>query len=186
MRGNARFAAGLTANPNRTIQRRAEVAVGQMPFAIMLGCSDSRVPLEIIFDQGLGDLFVVRVAGNVFGANLVLGSIEFAAQAFNAPLLMVLGHEKCGAVASAIKAVEQNTMVQGSIAEIIDPIRPVVAQVQDQPGDLWENAVRANVVHVVRQLSNANSFITKLQTEGALKIVGAVYALETGKVELVT
>jgi carbonic anhydrase len=185
MRGNGRFAAGVAANPNQTVERRAQVAGGQMPFAVMLGCSDSRVPLEIIFDQGLGDLFVVRVPGNIFDDNIVLGSLEFAAQAFQSPLLMVLGHEKCGAVAATIEAVQGNTTLPGKVANIFGAIKPVVELVKDKPGNLWENAVRANVMHVTRQLSSADSFITKRQADGALKIVGAVYSLDLGKVEII-
>jgi carbonic anhydrase len=186
MRGNARFVTAMASNPNQTIQRREQVAGGQMPFAIVLGCSDSRVPPEIIFDQGLGDLFVVRVAGNLFDDNVGLGSMEYAAEHFHSPLLMVLGHAECGAVKSTIEAMEQNATVPGRIGDIVDAIKPIVEQVRGEPGNLLENSIRANVLHVVEQLVDADPYISKLQADGKLKIVGGVYALDTGKVNLVT
>lgn len=186
VRGNARFVAALASNPNQTIERREQVAGGQTPFAIILGCSDSRVAPEIVFDQGIGDLFVVRVAGNVFDNSVGLGSIEYAAEHFHSSLLMVLGHEKCGAVESTIEAIQQNATVPGKIADIVAAIQPVVEQVKNQSGDLLNNAIRANVLHVVDQLRNADPFITKLQADGKLKIVGAYYALQSGKVEILT
>lgn len=183
MRGNARFVAAQAKNPNQSAERREQVAEGQMPFAIILGCSDSRVPLEIIFDQGLGDIFVVRVAGNIFDDAVVLGSIEFAAEVFHSPLLLVLGHAQCGAVTAAIEAVRHNKTAPGKIGEIVQAIRPVVEQVQGQPGDWLDNAVRANVRHVVKQLQNAD-WLKTFQSAGTLKIVGAYYALQNGQVEL--
>lgn len=184
LRGNRRFVAAMAANPNQTVERRAQVAYKQTPFAVILGCSDSRVPLEIIFDQGIGDLFVVRLAGNVFDNGMGLGSIEFAVEYFHSPLLMVLGHERCGAVQSTIEAMERNATVPGKIANIVAAIKPVVEQVRGQPGDLLDNAVQANVRHVVNQLQNAGPIVKNLQAEGKLKIVGAYYALQTGQVEI--
>lgn len=186
IRGNQRFVMAWAANPNQTMERRQQVAEKQAPFAIVLGCSDSRVSPEIIFDQGIGDLFVVRLAGNLFDNYMGLGSIEFAVEQFHSPLLMVLGHENCGAVVSTIEAVQQNAMVPGKIANIVDAIKPIVERVKDQPGDLVNNAVRANVLHVVEQLRNADPLIRTLQADGKLKIVGAYYSLSSGKVEVLT
>lgn len=115
IRGNQRFVFAMAANPNQTVERRKQVADKQAPFAVILGCSDSRVPLEIIFDQGIGDLFVVRLAGNAFDNNMGLGSIEFALEYFHSPLLMVLGHERCGAVQSTIEAIDRNVAVPGKL-----------------------------------------------------------------------
>lgn len=184
MRGNARFVSAQTWNPNRSVERREQVAGGQKPFAIILGCSDSRVPVEIIFDQGLGDIFVVRVAGNVFDDSMVLGSIEYAADQFHCPLLMVLGHDRCGAVIATIQALERTVAAPGSIGSIVDVVRPIVEQVKGQPGNFLDNAIHANVRHVVEQLKNADSFIQSLQADGKLKIVGAYYDLQTGQVTL--
>lgn len=184
LRGNQRFVGALAANPNQTIERREQVAGAQTPFAIILGCSDSRVSPVIVFDQGIGDLFVVRLAGNLFDNNIGLGSIEYAAEHFHSPLLMVLGHGSCGAVSSTIEAMEQNATVPGKIGDIVDAIRPIVEQVKGQPGDLLENAIRANVLHVVQELRNADPFIKDLQAAGKLKIAGAYYALSSGKVEM--
>lgn len=185
LRGNERYVAALAANPNQTIERREEVAAGQMPFAVILGCSDSRVSPEIVFDQGIGDLFIVRIAGNVFD-DLGLGSIEYAVEHFHSPLLMVLGHEKCGAIEATIEAMEQNATVPGKISAIVDTLKPVVEQVKGQSGDLLTNSIRANVLHVVDQLKNADPFISKLQADGKLKLVGAVYSLQSGKVEILS
>lgn len=174
----------MTANPHQTVERRKQVADKQNPFAVILGCSDSRVPLEIIFDQGIGDLFVVRLAGNVFDSDMGLGSIEFAVESFHSPLLMVLGHARCGAVQSSIEALDRNATVPGKIASIVDAIKPVVEQVRGQPGDLVTNAVHANVRHVVEQLRNADPIVKTLHASGKLKIVGACYDLQTGQVEI--
>ncbi len=186
MRGNQRFVASLAANPNQTVERREQVAGGQTPFAIIMGCADSRVPPEIVFDQGLGDLFVVRLAGNVFDDSEGLGSVEYAAEHFHCPLLMVLGHEKCGAVEATIDAVEHNTTAPGRINTIVDAIIPAVKQVQGKPGDLVDNVVRANALLVAEQFRNADPFIKQLQTAGKLKIVAAHYALTSGVVEILT
>ncbi len=184
MRGNQRFVAELALNPSQTRARREQTAGGQMPFAIILGCSDSRVTPEYVFDQGIGDLFVVRVAGNVFDDNVALGSIEYAVEHFHSPLLLVLGHEKCGAVEATIETLDQTEPLPGKIGEIVKLIRPAAEQTKGQAGDWLDHAVRANVLHVVEQLKKAAPFISKLQADGTLKIVGAYYALKTGAVEI--
>lgn len=177
--GNQRYTAASMTHPNQTPECRARVAKGQHPFAIILSCADSRVPPEVIFDQGLGDLFTVRVAGNI-AEPATIGSIEYAAEHLGAPLLVVLGHSRCGAVEAAVKSGE----TPGHIADIIAAIRPAVERVKDMPGDPVDNAVRANVRMVVEQLKSSQPVLSHLVKEGKLQIVGAYYDLDTGKVEI--
>jgi carbonic anhydrase len=169
--------------------QRAELAKGQTPFAIILGCSDSRVPAELVFDQGLGDLFVIRVAGNIVAPSQV-GSVEFAVEQFGVPLVVVLGHTRCGAVEATVQALRQDASLNSpNIAAIVDRIRPAVeplmavARGTDVDG-LVADAVRANVTVSVRQLSQGSAFLARQVRAGALQIVGAEYALETGVVEM--
>lgn len=180
MAGNMRYVGTKLTHPNQSAERRAEVAQGQHPFAVILGCSDSRVPPELIFDQGLGDLFVIRVAGN--SANdVVLGSIEYAAEHLGVRLVMVLGHERCGAVEAAVKAGE----VAGHIASVVEAIVPAVERIKGRPGDPVDHAVRANVELVVTQLKSSAPVLAALVQAGRLKIVGARYDLESGWVDLI-
>ena len=177
--GNKRNVLGKLMHPNQTRVRRGEVEGGQHPFAIILGCSDSRVPPEVIFDQGLGDLFVVRVAGNI-ADDAVLGSIEYAAEHLHAPLIMVLGHGSCGAVAATIKGGE----LAGHLPCITDAIRPAVEKAKGQQGDAVSNAARANVQMVVDQLRSCKPVLSPLVKSGDLKVVAAFYDIGSGKVEL--
>lgn len=154
------------------------VATGQHPFAVILGCADSRVPPEIIFDQGLGDLFVIRVAGNIVD-DAILGSIEYAVEELGASLVLVLGHEKCGAVSATIKHAE----VLGHISTLLDAIQPAVDAVRAEPGNLLDNAVRANIKLVVEQLQSSFP-VAELVKSDRLKIVGAQYKLDCGTVEV--
>ncbi len=182
MEGNARFVAEKPLHPNQSVQRREELSKGQHPFAVIVGCSDSRTPPEIIFDQGLGDLFVVRVAGQVVTDDSAdLGSIEYAAEHLHVPLVLVLGHDKCGAVDATLKGVKGNGQVEG----LIEAIRPAVEMIKGQPGDALSNAVDANVKLIVRQLKRSDPVLVELVQEGILKIVGARYHFDTGKVTLV-
>jgi carbonic anhydrase len=176
--GNNRFIEGKSIRPRQDINRIKEVATGQKPFAIVVGCSDSRVPNEIIFDQGLGDLFIVRTAGQVSAA-ASWGSIEFAEEVLGAKLIVVLGHTKCGAVAAAVNVPE----VPGHIVTLINAIKPAAAKVKGMPGDPVENAIRENVRMEVAQLRELEPVLAKRVREGSVKIVGGVYNLETGKVE---
>ena len=178
--GNQRYMAGTLAHPNQTRDRRTEVAKGQEPFAIILSCADSRVGPEVVFDQGLGDLFVVRVAGNIVD-NVGLGSIEYAAEHLHTPLLVVLGHEKCGAVAAAVGGGH----APGHIHSIVKALEPAVASAKALGGDAVDNAVRANVQRVAKQLNQAGPILSELVKAGKLKVVGARYDLDTGLVELV-
>jgi carbonic anhydrase len=164
-------------HPHETAARQRELAAGQHPHAELLSCSDSRVPPEIIFDQGLGDLFVVRVAGNV-ATDTELGSLEYGAEHLHIPLLVVLGHESCGAVTAAVQGGE----AEGHIAALISLIKPAVEKSRGIAGDPIANAVTTNVKLVVEQLRSSTPVLSKLVADGKLKIVGGVYSLETGKV----
>ena len=175
--GNKRYMTGEFLHPNQSAQRRTEVAKSQHPFTIILSCSDSRVPPEVIFDQGLGDLFIIRVAGNVVNDE-VLGSIEYAAEHLGAHLVVVLGHQRCGAVDAAIKDGE----VPGHIKSLVDAIMPAVEKAKGEPGNLLENAINENVAMVVEKLKTSEPILEHLVHDGDLKIIGAVYNLDDGKV----
>lgn len=178
--GNTRYAAGQLAHPNQTAARREEVAKGQKPFAVVLACADSRVGPEVVFDQGLGDLFVVRVAGNIVD-NAGLGSIEYAVEHLGASLVVVLGHEKCGAVAAAVGAGH----VPGHVHSIVKALEPAVTASKSQGGDSVDNAVRSNVQLVTKQIAGAVPILSERAKSGRLKVLGARYDLDTGLVELV-
>jgi carbonic anhydrase len=180
--GNQRYVTNRTVDPHQSQARRIEVALGQNPFATILGCVDSRVPPEIVFDRGLGDLFVIRTAGQVID-QAVMGSIEFGAFELGIPLILVLGHEKCGAVNATIEALEHNAQAEGSIGALVDGIQPAVEAVRDQPGDLLDNAVNANVELGVARLKES-PILAELLEQGRLKIVGGRYDLDTGAVEI--
>lgn len=178
--GNERFATGKVIHPNAGADRRAEVAKGQKPFAIIVGCSDSRVGPEVVFDQGLGDLFVIRTAGNVVD-DVALGSIEYAADHFAVPLILVLGHTRCGAVIAAVGGGE----APGHVGSVVAKIKPAVEETKGNEGDAVDNAVRANVRNVVNQLRNAGPILSGLVKSGKLRVVGACYDLDTGRVDMV-
>jgi carbonic anhydrase len=180
MDGNARFVDGKTAHPRQDVNRVKETAKGQKPFAIIVGCSDSRVPNEIIFDQGLGDLFIVRTAGQV-STYASWGSIEFAEEVLGAHLIMVLGHTKCGAVKAAVELPK----VPGHIVTLINEIKPAAQKVKGMPGDPVENAVRENVRMQVEKLKGLEPVLAERVRDGKVRIVGGVYDLETGKVNLI-
>jgi carbonic anhydrase len=176
--GNKRFVEGKSIKPHQDLQRIKEVSSGQKPFAIIIGCSDSRVPNEIIFDQGLGDLFIIRTAGQV-STFASWGSIEFGNAVLGANLIVVMGHTKCGAVAAACQIPD----VPGHIVTLINAIKPAAQLAKTQKGDEVENAVKINVAMQVQQLENLEPVLTKAVTSKNLKIVGAVYNLETGNVD---
>ena len=176
--GNKRFVEGKSIKPHQSKERIKELATGQKPFAVIVGCSDSRVPSEIIFDQGLGDLFIIRTAGQV-SSFASWGSIEFANAVLGAKLIVVVGHTKCGAVAAACKVPE----VPGHIVTLINAIKPAAQLAKKHEGDLVENAVKINVAMQVQQLQNMEPVLTKAVQSGDTKIVGAVYDLSSGKVE---
>ncbi len=180
MEGNQRFVANKRLHPNQDDVRLTEVAAGQAPYAAILSCADSRVVPEIAFDQGIGDLFVVRVAGNI-AITEDIASEEYAIAVLKAPLLMVMGHERCGAVDAALKGGE----LPGVIESLVFAIRPAVLSSKGEPGDRLTNAIKANVRLQVQRLQNSSVIASAVQ-EGKLKVIGAYYDLDTGVVSLVT
>ena len=188
LEGNRRFVEGNLLHPGRAPKDFAALAKGQAPLAVIVGCADSRVAPELIFDQGIGDLFVVRIAGNVVsGAGpTVKGSIEYAVAELGARLVMVLGHSGCGACKAAIEHIEANDALPGAIGALINPIRPVVKMVAGRPGDKLANVIKANVREGVKRLEGLDPILSKLVKSGELKVIGGVYQLSTGTCEMVT
>ena len=187
--GNRRFAAGLRSmEVLATHTRRADLLAGQRPFAIVLGCSDSRVPAEIVFDQGLGDLFVIRVAGNVVAPSQV-GSVEFAATRFETRLVVVLGHSQCGAIAATLEVLTQPGGTNSrNLRSIVNRVRPSVeallaTELKHDPEALVREAVKANVRASVDHLRHGSEILEDLIAGSGVRIVGAEYSLETGLVE---
>lgn len=180
MAGNQRFVQHQPQYPDQTQARLQEVAQAQHPFATILSCADSRVPAEIIFDQGIGDLFDVRIAGNIATPEAV-GSIEYAVALLGTPVLMVLGHERCGAVTAAV----QNQALLGDIGSFVKAIKPAVERVKDKSGDTVENAVVANVHYQIERLKRSPLLSERLQS-GEFNIVGGRYDLDTGNVTIIT
>lgn len=175
--GNGRHVAHRYQHPHETHDRMRQLVSGQHPHAEILSCSDSRVPPEIVFDQGLGDLFIVRVAGNV-ATDSELGSLEYGAEHLHVPLIVVLGHESCGAVTAAV----QSGAAEGHIATLVELIKPAVEKTRGMSGDPVANAVRMNVELVVKQLRSSTPILSEMVAHGKVKIVGAVYSIETGSV----
>ena len=187
--GNRRFVSGVRSSSTLTSPtRRSELATGQAPFAIILGCSDSRVPAEIVFDQGLGDLFVIRVAGNIVAASQI-GSVEFAAERFGTRLVAVLGHSQCGAVLATLEELQQPTDNQSrNLRSIVDRVRPSVeallaTDLRHDPDALMRHAVRANVRVSAGHLRHGSEVLEQLIERNRLLVVGAEYSLETGVVD---
>ena len=187
--GNRRFATNLRSlDPLVDDEQRAELANKQHPFAIILGCSDSRVPPEIVFDQGLGDLFVVRVAGNIVAPSQV-DSVEFAASRFGTRLVMVLGHSQCGAILATLEELRQPKESRSpSLSSIVDRVRPSVTgllatELKNDPDALVKQAVRANVRASANQLRHGSAVLERLIQNEDLVVVGAEYSLETGVVD---
>jgi carbonic anhydrase len=184
--GNARFVRGKTTAPTATTVQRSKLVEGQAPFAAILGCADSRLPPELVFDQGLGDLFTVRVAGNTASASVVVGSVEYAASILGSSLIVVLGHDDCGAVKAAIDVVTKGESFPGQLDGFIDPIIPAVQAVQNVPPDqLLEASVEQNVRQAAAALTS-QSLIAEEIAAGKLKVVGAEYRLASGKVDFLS
>jgi carbonic anhydrase len=188
--GNHRFVAGAPdERAVSSLRRRADLVAGQEPFAIILGCSDSRVPAEIVFDQGLGDLFVIRVAGNIVAPSQI-GSVEFAAEAFHTRLVVVLGHSQCGAVTATLEALRQpQNSHSRNLRSIVNRIRPSVEGLlamgpARDDDELKHEACRANVRASANQLRHGSEIIERLCESDGLLIVGAEYSLETGVVDV--
>src|SRR5262249_53906518 len=182
--GNQQFVLATQRAGGRGIERRLELAGGQNPFAIILGCADSRVPPEIVFDTGLGDLFVCRVAGNIETPEII-GSIEYGVQVLGAPLVMVLGHSSCGAVDAALAVVTSGAEFQGYLDALVDQITPAAASIVGQPGNPLDNAIRANVQRTVVQLLRRDPELATRVRDGRVRVVGGVYDLASGRVDLV-
>ena len=187
--GNQRFVSGVTSKDALTNQaRRSALTDGQEPLAIILGCADSRVPAEIVFDQGLGDLFVIRVAGNIVASSQV-GSVEFAAERFGIPLVVVLGHSRCGAILATLEELLRPREDQSrNLRSIVDRIRPSVeallaTDLKRDPGALVRQAVRANVRASADHLRHGSDVLEQLIQRDRLRVVGAEYSLETGLVD---
>jgi carbonic anhydrase len=181
--GNRAFVSGKPVRPQMIgEERRAALAQEQRPFCVLVGCSDSRVAPELMFGRGLGDLFIVRNAGNVVDL-AAMGSIEYGVAVLGAPLVVVLGHERCGAVQAAVSVVEEDATFPGSIGQMIEPILPAVLRARRQGSeDLLDRSVRTNVLRIVDRLRNTEQMLMEPQREGRLKIVGAYYDLDHGTV----
>lgn len=185
--GNGRFVSGERTS-DVLGSRRSELTTGQAPFAIILGCSDSRVPAEIVFDQGLGDLFVIRVAGNIVAPSQI-GSVEFAAERFGTPLVVVLGHSRCGVVLAALEELTRSKESQSrNMRSIVDRVRPSVecllaTELRHDPEALVEQAVRANVRVSANHLRHGSEVLEQLIQQSGFLVVGAEYTLETGIVD---
>jgi carbonic anhydrase len=187
LEGNKRFMRGETTDPRRKPEDFAKLADGQTPLAVIVGCADSRVPPELLFDLGVGDLFVVRVAGNVIsGAGAtVKGSIEFAVAELNVSLVMVLGHTQCGAIKAAVKHISDGDALPGAIGDLVNTIKPAVAKAKNQAGDPLENAIKSNVETGVERLKTLEPLLAGPVQQGRVKVVGAVYDLRTGGVTVI-
>ncbi len=176
--GNWRFMNGISMGLNRTPLRRRELVRGQSPFAAVLGCSDSRVPPELIFDAGLGELIVVRTAG-IIPDEGTLGNLEYAAENLGIRLAVVLGHTGCGTVGAAV----QGARSPGYLEHVLDAIRPAVERTRRDPGEGYLNCITANVVYAVNQIAGSPPVLQRLVRKGELKVVGALYDMESGEVK---
>lgn len=183
--GNSRFAAGQSnIDESLSAAKRVELVGGQSPFAVVLACSDSRVPVELVFDQGLGDLFVIRVAGNIIAPSQV-GSVEFAAARLGTKLVVVLGHSNCGAVEATLEELRCEQVPRSpNLRAITDRIRPAIEPMLEDRGDVpLQDAVVANVRHSVGRLRHGSQSLGQLTESGKLTIVGAEYSIESGRVK---
>lgn len=186
MAGNERFASGQTHNPRRSPKDFSAVAEGQTPSAIIIACADSRVSPELLFDVGVGDVFVIRLAGNVIDGtgSAIKGSIEYAVAELNVPLIIVLGHSNCGAVKAAVKHIDQKDSLPGAINGLVELVKPAAVKSRDLKGDVYANATAENVKLGVEKLKTLDPIIAPRVKEGRVKVMGGIYDLNTGKVEL--
>ncbi|MGK5543725.1 carbonic anhydrase [Streptomyces sp. URMC 127] len=182
--GNRRFVAGTPEHPNQDAVRRAEIAPGQQPFAVLFGCSDSRLAAEIIFDRGLGDLFVVRTAGHVAGAE-VLGSIEFGVSVLDAPLVVVLGHDSCGAVAAACSALENGKTPGGFVRDVVERVTPSVLAARAAGRDQADEILAEHIEHTVDLLLERSRVLAERVAAGQAAVVGLSYRLADGSAQLI-
>jgi carbonic anhydrase len=181
MKGNGRYVKG-TALRHDFVHEREALTGGQNPFAAILSCADSRIAPELCFDTARGDLFVCRIAGN-FASDEMVASLEYAVQVLNTPLIMVLGHEACGAVDATIKSVKDGTTLPGHLPSLVAALKPAVDAVQGQSGDILANATRRNVVLNVDRLKNATPILSAFAADNKIRVVGAIYQLRTGTVQ---
>ncbi|MGW5345557.1 carbonic anhydrase [Streptomyces sp. HUAS TT3] len=184
MAGNKRFVSGATEHPNQDAARRTETAPSQQPFAVLFGCSDSRLAAEIIFDRGLGDLFVVRTAGHVAGTE-VLGSIEFGVSVLNAPLVVVLGHDSCGAVAAACSALENGNTPGGFVRDVVERVTPSVLAARAAGRETAEEILAEHIEHTVDLLLERSRILAERVAAGRLGVVGLSYRLADGSAQFV-
>lgn len=182
--GNARFVSGQRLHPHQDADRRAGIAPAQKPFAVLFGCSDSRLAAEIIFDRGLGDLFVVRTAGHVVGAE-VLGSIEYAVAALDVPLIAVLGHDSCGAVAATLDSIESGSQPPGFIRDIVERVLLSVLPVREEALKDPELAVLEHTRYTTDLLAERSSLIAERLADGRCGVVGLSYRLSDGNVKII-
>ncbi|WP_052434942.1 carbonic anhydrase [Streptacidiphilus melanogenes] len=179
--GNRRWVAGRLRHPNQTVARREEVAAGQHPLATVFSCIDSRVPPEIVFDRGVGDLFVVRTAAQT-NDGLVQGAVEYGVQESLTPLLVVLGHQRCGAVVFAVETLNAGQEAPAHLKDVLDALRPAYEAAKGLPGDQVENTIRAQIRLTVHQLEH-DALLEPFEREGRARVVGAYYSLDTGAVD---
>ncbi|MFG3037182.1 carbonic anhydrase [Streptomyces sp. NPDC048330] len=184
MSGNQRFVSGASEHPNQGAARRTETAPSQKPFAVLFGCSDSRLAAEIIFDRGLGDLFVVRTAGHVAGTE-VLGSLEFGVAVLNAPLVVVLGHDSCGAVAAACSALENGKTPGGFVRDVVERVTPSVLAARAAGREKPEEILAEHIEHTVDLLLERSRILADAVAAGRLGVVGLSYRLADGSAQLV-
>ncbi|MBN3933185.1 carbonic anhydrase [Streptomyces verrucosisporus] len=184
MAGNQRFVSGTPEHPNQDATRRTETAPSQQPFAVLFGCSDSRLAAEIIFDRGLGDLFVVRTAGHVAGTE-VLGSIEFGVSVLKAPLVVVLGHDSCGAVAAACSALENGQTPGGFVRDVVERVTPSVLAARAAGREAAEEILAEHIENTVDLLLERSRTLAEAVAEGRLAVVGLSYRLANGSAQLV-
>lgn len=186
MSGNARFVSGQAEGAKRSPKDFSALTKGQNPSAIVIACADSRVSPELLFDAGIGDLFVIRLAGNVVdGAGVAMkGSVEYAVAELDVALIIVLGHSNCGAVNAAVKHIDQSDSLPGAINGLVELIKPAAAKAKAQPGDIYANTTTVNVELGVEKLKAADPIIAPRVKDGRVKVIGAIYDLKTGKVAL--
>jgi carbonic anhydrase len=183
MKGNARYVDGVSRRHDFKHEREA-LSMGQNPFAAVLSCADSRIAPEYCFDTARGDVFVCRVAGN-FANDDIIASLEYAVQVLNTPLIMVLGHEACGAVDATIKSIKDGTTLPGHLPALVTALTPAVQQAQSEPGDLLPNAIRRNVTLTVEKIKTAAPILKFFVDDKKVRVVGGIYALKSGRVELI-
>jgi carbonic anhydrase len=182
MKGNARYVDGVSKRHDFSHEREA-LSKGQNPYAAVLSCADSRIAPELCFDTARGDVFVCRVAGN-FADEEIIASLEYAVSVLNTPLIVVLGHEACGAVDATIKSIKDGTTLPGHLPALVHALTPAVEAAQKQPGDLLANATRSNVAMNVDRLKTTTPILKAAADDRRIRVVGGIYALKTGRVEL--